>query len=297
VARPSERLQPGFAFARLAPSGPEEGVTRRALKRGRIREMFRIGVVVLAFACAPVAYLAWQEGYLAAWKETASDRILQASAAAGFRLEHISASGEKRTPDEAILEALAVNEGEPLFALDMAELRRRVETLPWVKRAVVSRELPGTLRVFIEERQPIARWQMNGDVVLVDAEGAVIAHPPLLEFASLPLLVGPGAPEEGAKLLALLQAEPDVAARVSAAIRVGRRRWDIEFDNGQRLKLPENTGTYGPATAWAAFAKLARDDDALAMEVASFDLRLPGRIVMKMTAGGERALAAGEGRT
>lgn len=289
-------LEPDFAFARMA-AAKEGGVTRRSLKRGRIRDAVRIGLTVVALATVPAGFLAWREGYVTAWQEQAGEALVQASTAAGLKLGTIRASGQTRTPDAAIVEALGLNAGDPMFGLDMAELRARVEHLPWVKRAVISRELPSTLRVFIEEREPIARWQMNGDTVLVDAEGAAIAHGGLLEFAHLPLLVGLGAPEAGAKLLALLQTEPMLAPRVASAIRVGSRRWDIEFDNGQRLKLPEEGAAYGPAEAWAAFARLAREENALAMEVASFDLRLQGRIVMKMTPTGRKALAEGDQRT
>lgn len=288
--------QPSFAFPRPAQVR-EEILQRRALKRGRLRETARIGLAVLAVASVPLGFLAWKDGNLATWRENSTETLLQLSAAAGFRLEQIRASGQARTPDEAIVEALGLGTGDPLFAFDMAELRTRVEMLPWVRRAVVSRDLPATLRVFIEERQPVARWQLNGEVALVDAEGAAIPNQALLEFSDLPLLVGPGAPAEGARLLALLQSEPELAARVVAAVRVGSRRWDLEFDNGKRLKLPEETAAYGPAAAWAEFAKLAREDGALAMEVVSFDLRLPGRIVMKMTAGGEKALNQGDHRT
>ena len=103
------------------------------------------------------------------------------------------------------------------------------------------------------------------------------------EFSTLPLVVGSGAPEQASSLFAVLENEPELARKVIAAVRVGNRRWDLEFENGLRLKLPEKTKAYGPLEAWAAFAKLEQEKGVLMMDVAIVDLRLADRVVLRFT--------------
>ena len=41
-------------------------------------------------------------------------------------------------------------------------------------------------------------------------------------------------------LLDMLASEPDLAARVTAAVRVGDRRWNLRIDNAIDVLLPED---------------------------------------------------------
>lgn len=296
---PETRIGPLFRTrlrpARPAPEAPPP--LRRRRRRGRVRDLVRTALVVALMASAPGALWAWQQGHVQVAGAWAGEQMIESSAAAGFTLSRIRASGQVKTPDSAIVEVLGLKAGEPLFALEMQELRERVEALPWVRRAVVTRELPDTVRVYIEERTPVARWQLRGQLMLVDGEGVAIPAADVREYAALPLLVGEGAPEAAPALFALLVSEPRLAERVRAAIRVGERRWDIGFDTGLRLKLPETGEAYGPAEAWAKFADLAEKDNAFRLEVASIDLRLPGRVVMKLTEEGEKDFARQQSAT
>ena len=49
----------------------------------------------------------------------------------------------------------------------------------------------------------------------------------------------------------MLATEPELAARVSAAIRVGDRRWNLRIDNAIDVLLPAEP----PAAAWAQLAR------------------------------------------
>lgn len=79
-----------------------------------------------------------------------------------------------------------------LFDADLRSLRGRVEALPWVARARVSRVWPDTLEIRVWERVPAARW---GDAGLLDSDGnaftpeAIDLRPPAIQ--KLPKLSGP----------------------------------------------------------------------------------------------------------
>src|SRR5437773_216392 len=79
--------------------------------------------------------------------------------------------------------------------------------------------------------EPLAVWQHGSKLELIDREGGVIPVTRLDRFAKLPLVVGEGAARHAAELLDMLATEPELAARVSAAIRVGDRRWNLRIDN------------------------------------------------------------------
>lgn len=75
-----------------------------------------------------------------------------------------------------------------LFDVDLAELRARIEALPWVSQARVSRVWPDTLAVKLVERVPFARW---GESRVIDRDSRVFS-PAAAEIPDgLPQLAAP----------------------------------------------------------------------------------------------------------
>ncbi|HVF29804.1 MAG TPA: FtsQ-type POTRA domain-containing protein [Pyrinomonadaceae bacterium] len=58
---------------------------------------------------------------------------------------------------------------------DLPGIKEKVERVQWVRTAAVSRVLPTGIRVQVFERVPQAAVRVNGEVILVDADGSVIA--------------------------------------------------------------------------------------------------------------------------
>src|SRR3546814_18364686 len=83
----------------------------------------------------------------------------------------------------------------PILAIDLEALQERVIALPWVRTARVERHLPDTLFIAITERRPLALWQRHRTLALVDEDGVVITDRRLGRFATLPIVIGDGAPE------------------------------------------------------------------------------------------------------
>jgi len=82
----------------------------------------------------------------------------------------------------------------------------------------------------------------------------------------------------------MLAGEPDLVGRVSAAVRVDARRWNLRIDNAIDVLLPEdNVGD-----AWARLAALEADKQHL-------EARCPDRrYAAARPAGGARRRAAAE---
>jgi cell division protein FtsQ len=66
---------------------------------------------------------------------------------------------------------------------------------------------------------------------------------------------------------------------VTAAIRVGERRWNLQMDNGIDVRMPETD----IGQAWAQLAQLERDQKVLGRDVVTIDLRLPDRFVIRVS--------------
>jgi cell division protein FtsQ len=107
----------------------------------------------------------------------------------------------------------------------------------------------------------------------------VIPVKDLDRFSKLPIVVGDGAAKQALPLIEMLATEPDLAARVAAAIYVGGRRWDLRIDNAIDVMLPEDDMT----GAWARLAQLETTNKILQRDVQTIDLRLPDRLVVRVT--------------
>jgi len=254
--------------------------------------------LVPVFVVAGVATLGRDRApEMAAWTVA---RLEAVQRGLGLVVEGVEITGRRLTPADAVAEALGPVEGRLLGALDLAAVRARLEAISWVATAEVLRAWPDRILVHLSEREPFALWQHEGALALVDARGVVLTRDGLARWRHLPLLAGSGAPESAPALLALLEETPKLARRVSAALRVGTRRWDIEMDNGIRIKLPaaENGSEaqgYGPEEAWHRFAALEKRHRLLARAVAVIDLRLSDRLTVRLSPQG-RALGLAEGR-
>jgi cell division protein FtsQ len=96
----------------------------------------------------------------------------------------------------------------------------------------------------------------------------------------LPLLIGPGANGQEQQLGQLMTSVQTLKPQLASATWVGGRRWDLSFQSGETLALPE-----GEQTAKAAlmkFARLDRESGMLGRGLVRFDLRVPGKMIVRL---------------
>ncbi len=229
------------------------------------------------------------------WKSDTNDWFMETSGDAGLVLADLTISGLERTAENDFLAVLDVDSGMPLLSIDLGHLQAKIEALPWIKQADVSRILPGELSIRVTERTPYALAQHDGRIALIDPAGVEITQRGLSAFTDLMLVVGKVEPAE----LELLERQKAKAAplssRIRSAVRVGNRRWDVIFDNGIRVKLPaDDAKPYGMAEAWDKFVELDRTKQLLAREVSVIDLRLEDQLIVRVTPVGRRQMAGKE---
>lgn len=169
-------------------------------------------------------------------------------------------------------------------------IRRRLMQFGWVKDARVLRRLPDTLVIDIVERTPAALWQNEGQLALIDAEGVVLDRVPITKMPDLPLLIGPGANVQEQELAGLMADVPTLKPQLASATWVGGRRWDLNFQSGETVALPEG---YGDArVALQKFARVDKQSGLLGRGIIRFDLRVPGKMIVRLPNAPEPATPA-----
>jgi cell division protein FtsQ len=168
----------------------------------------------------------------------------------------------------------------PQALVDAGAIRRRLLQFGWVKDARVLRRLPDTLVIDIVERKPAALWQSQGQLALIDSEGVVLDRVPVDKMPDLPLLIGPGANLQEQGLAGLMAEVPTLKPQLASATWVGGRRWDLNFQSGETVALPE--GYDAARAALDKFAKADKQSGLLGRGLVRFDLRVPGQMIVRL---------------
>jgi cell division protein FtsQ len=270
--------RPGATRKRAAKTSK---TARRRLRRPGSRAQRKLllrgaaGLAALLVLAAVIGLVG--SGWAGRKLDALGNGLARASVAFGLSVQEVLVEGRARTDPVRLLAAVGVARGDPIMAFDPQAARSRIAALPWVREATVERRLPSLIYLRIEERTPIALWQTDGQIAVIDETGEVIPGIAPEGFAGLTLVVGPDAPSHAAGLLRLLDSEPELRRQVVAAVRVGGRRWNLRFQGGTDVRLPET----GAAEAWAQFARIEREHGVLQRDVDSIDLRLPDRLVVR----------------
>jgi len=199
----------------------------------------------------------------------------------GFTVKRVEIKGIDRM-DRLPVYSVALDQRSMAMPLvDLGEIRNRLLQFGWVQDARVSRRLPDTLVVDIVERKPAAIWQYNRKLALVDAEGHVLAPVDPTQMPDLPLLIGPSANFQSGALAELITTVPQIKPMLSGATWVGGRRWDLRFQSGETLALPE--GQDAAKTALVKFARMDATARLLGQGFVRFDMRLPDRFVVRVS--------------
>ncbi|HEX6217748.1 MAG TPA: cell division protein FtsQ/DivIB [Sphingomicrobium sp.] len=180
----------------------------------------------------------------------------------------------------------------PQPMVDVAAIRRQLLRYGWVEDARVSRRLPDTLVIDIVERRPAALWQDKQQLALIDGEGVILDRVPVNQMPDLPLLIGPGANAQARQLDSLLDSAPTLKPQLASATWVGQRRWDLSFQSGETVVLPE--GDAAARDALAKFVKLDKSAGLLGRGLVRFDLRIPGKMIVRLPRAPGEAIAPAE---
>lgn len=196
---------------------------------------------------------------------------------AGLKVEQIQITGLKNMDDQTVYAIALDQRSRAMPLVNLEDVRQQLLQYGWIKDAHVSRRLPDMLLIHIDERTPAAVWQDDGRLMLIDTAGVLLSDVSPQAMPDLPLIIGPDANTQEPAYQALLEAAPALRPRVRAATWVGNRRWNLTFDSGETLELPEENA---PA-ALVKFAEMDGRDRLLGRGFTRFDMRDPTKLVAR----------------
>ena len=236
--------------------------------------------IVLCIILGGALVLAWMMATLAGVPAIAGRQIAIFAGDAGFEVRRVDVRGVKHLNELKVYEIVLAERDRAMPLVDIGALRSELMEIPWIEDARVSRQLPDTLVVDIVERTPHAVLRKADRLVLIDAAGNELEGVSAARAKGQLVLGGDGAGKKVAGLNALLDAAPALKPQVSEAEWVGNRRWNLTFQTGQVLALPQ--GDKLAEVALLNFARLDGTNRLLGGRVAVFDFRRSDRIYLRI---------------
>jgi cell division protein FtsQ len=292
-------LFPGLTLPRLAAAGSRLAVSgqppalpdRRGLRAARRQRLTRLrrfveahprflGLSLATFLFATVSACGLvYGGEYAAFVERNGTLPDCVARLLGFGIDAVTISGMNELNETDVLAIGGISPKRSLLFLDAADVRRRLKERPLVEDASVTKLFPNRILISIVERVPYGLWQKDGDVSIIGADGQVIDTRHDDHFDRLPFVAGEGANAHIGDYVKLLAAAGDLRAKIRAGAWIADRRWNLVMTSGITVMLPED----GALAAVAELARLEANDHILDKDIVSIDLRMPNRIIARLT--------------
>lgn len=145
-------------------------------------------------------------------------------------VREVDITGNFGVPAEEVRRAAGIPDGTPMATVDLGEVDRRVGALQDVESVRSGRSWPGTVRIAIVERTPLAAAPMGGRTAIVDRFGVVLETVDLAP-RGLPVLrvqrLGRGDPATRMALKVLETLPADLLSRVG----------EVQAQSGQWVSL------------------------------------------------------------
>lgn len=197
---------------------------------------------------------------------------------AGLAIGEIFITGQSLTDEQAIFDALGIQPGTPTFGFDVAAARERIAALPAIERVSVRKSLPGDVAVVVAEKVPVARWTVDGVSLVIDGAGEAIGVAGS-GFRDLPHVIGDGAADNALAMIRALDNVPQLKQGLLAISRIADRRWDLIYDTGLRVQLPEQ----GVSQALRRLITYQNDYQLLDRDISLIDLRVDTVVAVRPT--------------
>lgn len=217
---------------------------------------------------------------LTGFSDSAGQQMAQMAGQAGFEVKRVEVRGLNNVNELKVYEIVLAEKDRAMPLVDLDGLRNELMQFGWIGDARVSRQLPDTLIVDIVEREPHAVWDNGKRLAMIDRDGRVLEVIKDAREVDLPLISGENANKRAASLDLLMDEAPALQPMVAEAKWVGNRRWDLVFQSGETLALPE--GTDAAKAAYVTFARMEGINRLLGKGVTYFDLRDPERAYFRL---------------
>lgn len=285
----SRRASPDGVLVAASPSRFSLFLRRFLVRFSHTKSVRIVEVsLTLALLFGGAIYGTVRGGHMPVVNEFMTDIGDRAAYYVGFEIADADVRGHNRLRRDQILAAAGITERTSLVLLNADAAREKLKTNPWIADAVVRKFYPNRIEIEVTEREAFALWQRNGKLAIVARDGTVLEEVSGKQEEKLPLVVGEGAAKAAAEFLAVLDRFPAIKVDVYGAVYVAERRWNLRMTNGIDVRLPEEN----LLAALGALTKLSRDQKIFSRDIEMIDLRIPGQVVVRMSAAAASAYDA-----
>lgn len=211
--------------------------------------------------------------------------VALAGAAAGatrsplLDVDLVDVTGAAHVTPKKVLATAGVSHGDLMVDVDPGAVADRVERLPWVARAEVRRQWPGTVVVHVTERTAAAAVPAPGGWATVDATGRVLertvdAPAELGAVVDVDAVTGDQVPSELRAALEVAAAVPPHLLDRVAGVRPGPDGLELPLRAGGVVRFGPPTQMREKLTALATLL------DRVEGRVATIDVRVPDAPVL-----------------
>ncbi len=173
-----------------------------------------------------------------------------------FRTQTIKVTGLQHVSEREVLSQAGIHAGDNLLALNLQLVRKRLLAQPWIREARVAREIPGTLTIYVQEHEPLARVDL-GRCFLLDVQGRIFKEADPSDPSDLPLVDGIA---YGDISLGQDPLTPPLSAVVEA-LRISRAKQSaVAYADIERLHLDKEVGLTLTLKQNQVIIKLGFDD-------------------------------------
>ena len=201
-----------------------------------------------------------------------------------FNLKKITVSELKHVEDSDVLSRLQLNTGANtnIFAVDMDDVRARVEQIEWVHHVTVQRVLPDEIVIRVAERDPKGLARIHGRIVEFDDDGAIL-EPDSAPLPSFPMLLELDEKNTEANLRKIVmyrKAVADLGSEEIAQILVNSNDEVSIVRIGDPLIV--NLGMADFKDRWGRYLKLKETINANYKNAVHVDLRFRNKVIVTM---------------
>lgn len=96
------------------------------------------------------------------------------AASSFFEVENIEIDGVRNVSRKKVESIVRTATGRGVWEADLEEIRNNVSRIEYIRHVSVSRILPGTIRVIVDERKPVALVRTGGKIYRVDQDATLL---------------------------------------------------------------------------------------------------------------------------
>ena len=274
-------MQP-ISFSKLRKRDPAPSRLRYKFSRWMLSPLIKKAVVYgfpLVVLAVPILNYFQDQKNREHLEELAFDLYRKVIERPEFMLNALSIEGASDNLNAEIREVLGLHFPVSSFDLDIADLRKRVLTLPPVEIAEARIKGGGILHLKVNEKTPALLLKEKIGFTVLSKQGEFIRSVSSREhFSGLPVIIGKGAENAAHQANAIFKAIHGKLDQVRGLVFVGQRRWNLIIASGQVIMLPEKN----PEHAIQKIIILDEAEQILSRNISVFDLRLPSRITLRI---------------